>query len=163
MEWKTVAGEDRYRRGMYTFWKRNVPYPALQVFDMPNGDFSCTRRTRSNTPLQALTTLNDATFMEMAQAFALRIWKEGGANERARLSFAFRLCTGRMPDVFELERLLKLLHEQQQQFAGKTAAAVYVTSPDLNKLPEEMDLHQLAPWTMVARALLNLDETITKE
>lgn len=163
MEWKTVTGADRYRRGMYTFWKRNVPYPALQVFDMPNGDFSCTRRTRSNTPLQALTTLNDATFMEMAQAFALRIWKEGGADERARLSFAFRLCTGRAPDAFELERLLKLLHEQQQQFAGKTAAAVYVSSPDLNKLPEDVDLHQLAPWTMVARALLNLDETITKE
>lgn len=163
MEWKTVTGEDRYRRGMYTFWKRNVPYPALQVFDMPNGDFSCTRRIRSNTPLQALTTLNDATFMETAQAFALRIWKEGGADERTRLSFAFRLCTSRVPDAFEMERLLKLLHEQQQQFAGKTAAAVYVTSPDLNKLPEEMDLHQLAPWTMVARALLNLDETITKE
>jgi mono/diheme cytochrome c family protein len=163
MEWKTATGEDRYRRGMYTFWKRNVPYPALLVFDMPNGDFSCTRRVRSNTPLQALTTLNDATFMEIAQAFALRIWREGGADERARMSYAFRLATGRLPDAFELERLLKLLHQQQQQFAGKTAAAVYVSAPDLNKLPEEMDLHQLAPWTMVARALLNLDETVTKE
>ncbi|MBI1763230.1 MAG: PSD1 domain-containing protein [Acidobacteria bacterium] len=163
MDWKTVPGEDRYRRGMYTFWKRNVPYPALQVFDMPNGDFACTRRTRSNTPLQALTTLNDATFMEMAQVFALRIWKEGGADEHVRMQYAFRLCTSRVPDAFELERLLKLLHEEQQQFAGKTAAAVYVSSADLNKLPEDVDLHQLAPWTMVARALLNLDETITKQ
>jgi hypothetical protein len=163
MEWKTATGEDRYRRGMYTFWKRNVPYPALLVFDMPNGDFSCTRRLRSNTPLQALTTLNDATFMEAAQAFALRVWKEGGANDQAKLSYAFRLSTGRRPDAFESARLLRLLREQQIQFNGKTAAAVYVSAADLNKLPEDVDLHQIAPWTMVARALLNLDETITKE
>jgi mono/diheme cytochrome c family protein len=163
MEWRTVTGEDRYRRGMYTFWKRNVPYPALHVFDMPNGDFACTRRVRSNTPLQALTTLNDATFMEAAQAFALRAWKEGGADERARMSYAFKLCVGRAPDAFELQRLLAFLQKQQGLFAGKTAAAVYVSAFDLNKLPEDIDLHQLAPWTMVARALLNLDETITKE
>src|SRR5262245_40704804 len=81
--WQTSNGENRYRRGMYTFWKRSVPYPALSVFDAPNADMACTRRIRSNTPLQALTTLNDAVFMEAAQALALRLWKEGGADDQS--------------------------------------------------------------------------------
>ena len=129
---------------------------------------SCTRRTRSNSPLQALTTLNDAAFMEAAQALAMRVWKEGGTGEGrevelARMRYAFRLCTSREPDEFELSRLLALLHKQQSRLKGNTAAAVYVSSPDLNNLPPGIDLHQLAPWTMVARTLLNLDETITKQ
>lgn len=163
MPWPVATGEDRYRRGMYTFWKRSVPYPGLLVFDQPNGDFSCTRRIRSNTPLQALTTLNDQVFVEAAQALALRVWKEGGATDRERMIYAFRLCTGRRPDQFELTRLLGLLADQQSYFSGRTAAAVYVSSPDPNRLPEDVDLHKVAPWTMVARVLLNLDETITKE
>ncbi len=163
MPWPTSTGEDRYRRGMYTFWKRSVPYPSLLVFDQPNGDFACTRRLRSNTPLQALTTLNEQVFMEAAQALALRVWKDGGADDRAKMIYAFRLCTARQPDVFELNQLLALLADQQAYFSGRTAAAVYVSSTDVNKLPEDIDLHKLAPWTMVARVLLNLDETMTKE
>ncbi|MBA3439990.1 MAG: DUF1553 domain-containing protein, partial [Pyrinomonadaceae bacterium] len=124
---------------------------------------SCTRRMRSNTPLQALTTLNDTVFMEAAQALALRVWKEGGIDDRSRLTLAFRLCVGRKPDAFELQHLLTLLQDQRQFFEGNTAAAVYVSSPDLTKLPEGVDLHKIAPWTMVARVLLNMDETITKE
>ncbi len=163
MNWETSKGADRYRRGMYTFWKRSVPYPALSIFDAPNADFSCTRRVRSNTPLQALTTLNDAVFVEAAQGLALRVWKEGGADDRAKMIYAYRLCTGRPPDAFELQELLTFLQQQQAQFNGRTAAAVYVSSPDLNNLPPDVDLHQVAPWTMIARVLLNLDETITKE
>ena len=163
LPWPTDKAEDRYRRGMYTFWKRNVPYPSLSVFDSPNGDFSCTRRVESNTPLQALTTLNDVMFMEAAQGLALRLWKEGGATDRDKLSYAFRLCTGRKPDAFEEAEFLKLLNSQRAEFKGKTASAVYVTSMDVNSIPEGMDLHELAPWTMVARVLLNLDVTITKE
>ena len=161
--WETSTGEDRYRRGMYTFWKRSVPYPGLLVFDMPNGDLSCTRRTRSNTPLQALTTLNDQVFMEAAQALALRIWKEGGATDRARLAYGFRLCTGRYPDAVELAHLTQFLNQQRPGFVGNTAAAVYVAAPDLNKIPDGVNLEKIAPWTMVARLLLNLDETITRE
>ena len=161
--WETSKGEDKYRRGMYTFWKRSVPYPSMSVFDAPNGDMSCTRRARSNSPLQALTTLNDAVFMEAAQALALRVWKEGGNDDRAKLIYAFRLCTSRTPDEFELSRLQKLLQQEQVRFAGKTAAAVYVAAPDLNNLPADVDLHKIAGWTMVARVLLNLDETITKQ
>jgi len=163
MPWPTAKGEDRYRRAMYTFWKRAVPYPSMLIFDQPNGDFSCTRRIRSNTPLQALTTLNDQLFMEAAQALALRVFKEGGQGDNARMTYAFRLCTGRKPDEYEMKRLLALLVDQRSVFDGHTASAVYVSSSDLDKLPEDIDLHKLAPWTMVARVLLNLDETITKE
>lgn len=163
LPWPTATGEDRYRRAMYTFWKRAVPYPSMIVFDQPNGDFSCTRRIRSNTPLQALTTLNDQVFMEAAQGLALRVFKEGGKSDGEKMAYAFRLCTGRKPDDFEVKQLLALLTDQQTIFNGRTAAAVYVSSSDLNKLPEDIDLHKLAPWTMVARVLLNLDETITKE
>lgn len=161
--WETSKGEDKYRRGMYTFWKRSVPYPSMSVFDAPNADMSCTRRARSNSPLQALTLLNDATFMEAAQSLAFRMWKEGGADERAKVIYGFRLCTGRRPDEYELNRLLALLRKQRERFAGDTAAAVYVSSPDLNNLPPGVDLHALAPWTIVARVLLNLDETITRQ
>ena len=160
--WETSQGEERYRRGMYTFWKRSVPYPSLSVFDAPNADMACTRRIRSNSPLQALTTLNDAAFLEAAQALALRLWKEGGADDLAKIRFGFRLCTSRWPDSFEENRLLQLLVKERSRLAGNTAAAVYVSSPDLNNLPVNIDLHQLAAWTLVARVMLNLDETITK-
>ena len=163
LDWRVSKGEDRYRRGMYTFWKRSVPYPNMLVFDSPQGDVSCTRRVRSNTPLQALTTLNDPTFFEAAQAFGLRIYREGGNTDDGRLKYAFRLATGRNPDVGELAKLLAFLRTQRGNFVGNTAAAVYVSSPDLNNLPANIDLHDVAPWTMVARLLLNLDEAITKE
>ncbi len=163
MPWPTATGEDRYRRGMYTFWKRNVPYPSLLVFDQPIGDFSCTRRLRSNTPLQALTTLNDQTFVEFAQGLALRVWKEGGATDQEKMIYAFRLCVGRTPDAIELQKLLELLNDQKPLFEGNTAKSVYVSSSDLTRLPEGVDLHRIAPWAMVARVLLNMDETMTKE
>jgi hypothetical protein len=161
--WENATGEDRYRRGMYTFWKRTVPYPSMLAFDSPNGDFSCTRRVRSNTPLQALTTLNDTLFVEAAQGLALRIWKGGGPDDRSRLIYGFKLCVSREPDSFELQRLTELLESLKGSFEGRTSDAVYVTAIDLNKIPEGLDLHKVAPWTLVARVLLNMDETITKE
>jgi mono/diheme cytochrome c family protein len=161
--WENATGDDRYRRGMYTFWKRTVPYPSMLAFDSPNGDFSCARRVRSNTPLQALTTLNDTVFFEAAQALALRVWKNGGADDRSKMIYAFRLCVSREPDQFEMQKLMELLEEQRRHFEGRTSAAVYVTAIDLNRIPEDVDLHKVAPWTMVARVLLNMDETITKE
>ncbi|MBS1810565.1 MAG: PSD1 domain-containing protein [Acidobacteria bacterium] len=163
LPWPTEKGEDRYRRGMYTFWKRNVPYPSAAVFDQPAGDFSCPRRVKSNTPLQALTTLNDVTYMEAAQGLALRVWKEGGATDRDKINYAYKLCTGRLPDQFVVNELSKLLEQQRASFKGKTANAVYVSAIDVNNLPDGVDLHELAPWTMVSRVLLNLDATITKE
>jgi hypothetical protein len=133
------------------------------MFDAPNADFSCVRRVKSNTPLQALTTLNDAVFQEAAQALALRVWKEGGADNQSRALYAFRLCTGRKPKPEEMKPLIDLLEDHLQYFEDRTAAAVFVSSPDIKNPPPDVNLHKVAAWTMVARVLLNLDETITKE
>ena len=163
MKWDTSKGEDRYRRGLYTFWKRSVPYPGLSIFDAPNADVTCVRRVMSDTPLQALTTLNDTVFQEAAQAMALRVWKEGGKNDLERAIYAFRLCTGRRPDAEELERVLALVGHEEDYFENRTSAAVLVASTDPKSPPPEVNLHKVAAWTMAARVLLNLDETVTKE
>lgn len=136
-EWKASAGADRFRRGLYSFFWRATPHPALAVFDAPDAFSACTRRLRSNTPLQALTLLNDAAFVELADALAARIQAE--APEPQRLDFGFRLCTGRAPKPAERERLQRLLDEEARD--GGTAKA----------------------WQTFARVLLNLDETITRE
>jgi hypothetical protein len=161
--WTETKGEDRFRRGLYTFWKRSLPFPTLTAFDVPTGESSCPRRMRSNTPLQALTTLNEKTFMEAAEAMALRVMKEGGPDNRARLRYAFRLCTGRQPDRVETEKLLKFWQEQYDHFENDTADAVKVSTADLANMPADINLHKAAAWAMVSRTILNLDETITKE
>lgn len=161
--WPETKGDERYRRGMYTFAKRSLPFPSLTTFDSPSGEVSCPRRARSNTPLQALTTLNEKTFMEAAQAMALRVVKEGGADNRSRAAYAFELCTGRKPTTGELEKLLKFWQEQYDYFQERTAAAVNVSVADVSHMPPDVNLHKVAAWAMVSRAILNLDETITKE
>jgi uncharacterized protein DUF1553/uncharacterized protein DUF1549 len=161
--WPESAGEDRYRRGMYTFWKRALPFPALLAFDAPTAEFSCTRRVRSNTPLQALTTLNEKTFVEAAQAMGLRVYKEGGADDRNRAIYAFRLCNGRTPSDSELKSILNFWDEQYRYFEDRTSAALTVALADPKQIPADANLHKVAAWAMVARALLNLDESITKE
>src|SRR5262245_65703971 len=93
---------------MSTFWKRTVPYPSMLAFDSPNGDFSCPRGVRANTQLQALTTMNDTVFMEAAQALGLRVWRKGGADERSKMTYAFRLWVSRAPDQCEMQKLLEL-------------------------------------------------------
>ena len=162
-KWPTSEGADRYRRALYTFWKRTAPYPSMTVFDAPNADASCVRRVRSNTPLQALTTLNDATFHECAQAMAMRVYKEGGSDEKSRATYAYRLCTGRYPDEVELKHVLDLYDNQKSYFDGATDKAITVALVDPKNLPENVNLHSVAAWTTVSRVLLNMDETITKE
>ena len=161
--WPESKGEDRYRRGLYTFWKRALPFPALLAFDAPTSENSCTRRTRSNTPLQALTTLNEKTFVEAAQAMGLRVMQEGGANERSRAIYAFRLATGRTPAEKELASLLSFWNEQYHYFEDRTAAALTVALADPKSVPTDVNVHKVAAWAMVSRAILNLDETMTKE
>lgn len=161
--WPESTGEDRYRRGMYTFWKRALPFPSLLAFDQPTAEGSCPRRVRSNTPLQALTTLNERTFVEAAQALGLRVYREGGPDERSRATYAFRLCTGRTPSERELNSILAFYTEQQRHFDGSTVEAIKVGSISRTNLPPDVNLHKVAAWAMVSRALLNLDETITKE
>jgi hypothetical protein len=164
--WPEDKGENRYRRGLYTFRYRSVPYPMLQTFDVPNGDISCVRRARSNTPLQALTTLNETTFLEAARALALKTLKEGGASDGQRLEFAFRRVMARKPAQQEAAALLGLMKRQQQRFiAGQLNPWNFATSdPDKPfALPKGVTMDQLAAWTAVARVLFNLDEAITRE
>ena len=161
--WPETKGADRFRRAMYTFAKRSLPFPTLATFDAPSGEISCPRRVRSDTPLQALTTLNEKSFVEAAQSLALRVFKEGGSDPRTRIAYAFELCTGRKPDRTETEALLKYWTEQYDYFENRTAAAVNVAVPDIKQMPEDVNLHKVAAWAMVSRAILNLDETITRE
>ncbi len=164
--WKESTGPDRYRRALYTFRYRSLPYPALQAFDAPNGDFACVRRSRSNTPLQALTTLNEPVFMECAQALGLKALTDGGPSDADRLAFAFRRCVSRAPSTDESAELLALLKKQKERFAKPGAKPMDVAAADPKnppKLPDGATASDLAAWTIVARVLLNLDETLTKE
>ncbi len=164
--WKEEAGTDRYRRALYTFRYRSVPYPMLQIFDSPNGDISCVRRARANTPLQALTTLNETLFVESARALALKTLREGGATDAQRLTYAFRRCLARKPSAPESGELLTLLNKQKQRLTDGWLSALDLTGLDaghVSTLPPGSTPVQLAAWTVVSRVLLNLDETITKE
>ncbi len=163
--WKESAGEARYRRALYTFRYRSVPYPMLQVFDAPNGEFSCVRRARSNTPLQALTTLNEPLSLESARALAVRALLSGGTDEQ-RLTFAFRRCVARRPSPAETSVLLGLLRKETKRFAEGDLNPwdLLGANPSLKPLlPRSVTAAQLSGWTAVSRVLLNLDETITKE
>src|SRR5213078_1851356 len=112
-EWKVSTGTDRYRRGMYTFFQRSAPHPALIVFDAPDGTATCTRRNRSNTPLQALTLLNDQGFFEFAQGLAGRVLGAAKNDDAERLRSAFQLCLARLPRAMEQQRLADLIAQQR--------------------------------------------------
>jgi Protein of unknown function (DUF1553)/Protein of unknown function (DUF1549)/Planctomycete cytochrome C len=161
-KWETSKGEDKYRRGMYTFWRRTSPYPAFMSFDAPSRELICTRRPRSNTPLQALDTMNDPAYVEAAQAMARRVLKEGGTDSSKRATYAFRLCVSRKPQAQELKRILALYDQELAQFKNDHAAAEKMATSELGKAPENMSVEELAAWTVVSNVLLNLDETITK-
>jgi mono/diheme cytochrome c family protein len=161
--WPTSTGGDRWRRGLYTYLKRTSPYPAMLTFDAPSSDITCVRRPRSNTPLQALTLLNDKVFVEASQALARRVLKEAPASEpAARAGFAFRLCTGREASADELAELTGFVDAQLARFRDGSADANAVAASEALPAPAGADLPEMAAWTVVARALLNLDETITK-
>ncbi len=158
--WLDEAGEDRYRRSVYTYRRRTSPHPVLQAFDVPEGAVSCVRRTRSNTPLQALAGLNETISMEAAQALARRMLNEGGATDAARLTHGFRLCVARAPTADELGELGGLLERQSGRFpAGADPNGV----GGRGDVPPGTDAGRLAAYTLVSRVLLNLDETITRE
>jgi hypothetical protein len=153
--WVADSGPDRYRRGLYTFFWRAAPHPALLVFDAPEGTSTCTCRLRSNTPLQALTLLNDQAFVELAAGLAARVSVEPG-DDAARLRGAFRDCLGRLPAPAEEARLLSYLDQQIAEFRHDPKAA-----KDLAR--DAKDPARAAAWVSVARVLLNLDEFITRE
>jgi mono/diheme cytochrome c family protein len=168
--WNVDAGPDRYRRALYTFRFRSVPYPELQNFDAPIGEVACARRARSNTPLQALTTLNEPVFVECARALAMRMIADGGNNDDQRIAYVVRRCLSREPQLAEVQVLREFLEEQKQQFsiAGADPWSLLVDDEKSKekvqaKFPSSTSPGELAAWTALARVVLNLDETITKE
>jgi hypothetical protein len=159
-KWMVSEGEDRYRRGLYTFLRRTSPYPSLSIFDAPSREFCTVRRVRTNTPLQTLTTLNDPAFFEAARSLARRIVEDAGPDAAARVTYGFRRAVTRRPSAEELDRLLTFWRMEVDRFRGdpKSAAELIQENSGLSSQSPE-----LAAWTMVANVLLNLDETITKE
>jgi hypothetical protein len=164
--WKEEKGPDRYRRSIYTFRFRSVPYPVLTTFDAPNGEFACVRRPKSNTPLQALATLNEPLFLEAARSLALKTLQEGGQSDVQRLNYAFRRCLSRLPDIEESAALFVLLGKELARLEAPDARPLELAANDPEhppQVPQGMTTAQLAAWTAVARVLLNLDEAISKE
>lgn len=167
--WHYDTGPEKYRRAMYTFRFRSVPYPALQTFDAPNGDVACPRRVRSNTPLQALTTLNEELFLECARSLALKTVQEGGDSDADRMAYAVRRCLARDPKPDEQTVLQDFLDRQRERFTSGEADPKALISSQENpeqsqiNLPANTSPAELAAWTALARVVLNLDETITKE
>ncbi len=164
--WTHETGPDKYRRALYTFRRRSTPYPALQTFDVPNGDTACVRRQRSNSPLQALVSLNEPLFVECSQALARKTLAEGGQTDQERITYAFRRALARSPQPDEVQELTKLLNKEKQRMAEGWISAPEVATGKAavpKDLPPGTTPTQLAAYTLVARVLLNLDETITKE
>ncbi|MBI2421922.1 MAG: PSD1 domain-containing protein [Candidatus Hydrogenedentes bacterium] len=162
--WKDSTGPEKYRRGLYTYWKRMLPYPSATVFDAPARDTVCVARNRSTTPLQALTLLNDGVFMEASQAMACRVLKEADAGFDARLAHAFLLALARAP--FPEERAI--LNEFYEKQKGRLALGVMPknlaepVAPELVEPLKGVDQDEVVLWTLLCRAILNLDEAITK-
>ena len=166
-DWKVSEGEDRYRRGLYTYFWRSSPHPGLMVFDAPDSTTTCTRRVRSNTPLQALTLLNDEAYLEAAEALAARVLKEAPPETTGRLRYAFELCTSRPPDASEQETLSRFVTSQLDDFQTDPKLAETVLRRDAaanGAAPYNKEqLPELAAWAATARVLMNLDEFITRE
>lgn len=156
-------GEDLYRRSMYTFWKRTAPPPSLNTFDAPDREKCTARRALTNTPLQALVLLNDPTYVEAARVLAARAIEKAGPKTDQRISFAYRLTTGRKPASKELSVLRDLARVQLLAYKKDPSAARKLAGVGDSPLDGKLSPVELAAWTTVASVILNLDETITKE
>jgi hypothetical protein len=160
-DWETSQGEDRYRRALYTTWRRSSPYPAMATFDAPSREVCTIRRPRTNTPLQALVTLNDPAYVEAAQALARRMVREGGSTDADRATHGFRLVLARRPTPAETDRLIGLHHDVREDFLKTPDDAEKMATDPLGPVPGDFpaDTAELAAWTAVANVILNLDET----
>lgn len=161
-DWDPSPGEDRYRRGLYTKWRRTTPYPSMMAFDAPSREVCTIRRIATNTPLQALVTLNDPVYVEAAQALARRVVAEGGDANEARIVYAFRLCLSRQPTDAEKTRLLQLLEQALAEYRQQPEMAKTIATDPLGPLPEGADAAELAAWTLVGNVLMNLDEFLSR-
>lgn len=160
--WATSSGPDRYRRGLYTFWRRTIPYPSMAAFDAPSRELCAIKRSRSNTPVQAFVTLNDPVYVECAQALARRIIQEGGDTTESRVRFGLLLCLARPPADVQVQRLVSLFETERAAFAQDPDAARKLATEPLGPLPAGLNAVDAAAWTVVANVLLNLDAVLTK-
>jgi len=159
-KWNLSEGEDRYRRGLYTYFKRTAPHPGLITFDCPDSNVTTLQRARSNTPLAALITLNSESFVETARALARRVLAEKSlADDTARIEHAFRLCLSREPVPAERDRLASLLEDSRAWYRDRAAEAAELAG---EKLPAGLSANEAAAWTSTVRVLLNLDEFLTR-
>ena len=161
IDWQTSTGDDKHRRGLYTTWRRSNPYPSMTTFDAPNREVCTVRRTRTNTPLQALVTLNDPVYVEAAQAMARRI-VAGGTDRAGGIRQGFRLCLSRDPSGPEAARIADLYDTTYRRFAADAEAARKLATDPIGPAPAGSDLAELAAWAVVGNVLLNLDETLMR-
>jgi hypothetical protein len=158
VKWQESKGGEQYRRGLYIFFQRTVPYPMLTTFDAPDSNTSCARRERSNTPLQALTLLNDPVFFECAQTLGVRIAEGAGVSADDKIRRAFATCLARPPTEAELTRL-RQFHARQHELLKQhpESAARIVGKADAANLEEK------AAFAALCRVIMNLDEFVTRE
>ena len=161
LDWKTSEGEDRYRRAIYVEWRRTNPYPSMATFDAPNREVCALRRPRSNTPLQALVTLNDPVYVEAARALGSRMMRTEGSNE-GKITYGFRLCLGRPPRERELKPLIEFYQTAHAQYAKEPNKAKEMANDPAWPAPEGAEAIELAAWTVTGNVLLNLDEMLMR-
>lgn len=161
-EYEADQQDSQYRRGVYTHWQRTFLHPMLKAFDAPSREECTARRSRSNTPLQALTLLNDPTFVEAARVFAERILREGGATQTQRVDWAYRMAVSRTPEPLVAAELNSIYDKHYQFYATQPDHARQLVATGLAPVAKDLDVAELAAWTSVARVILNLHETITR-
>jgi hypothetical protein len=162
LDWQTSSGEDRFRRGIYTEWRRTSPYPSMMTFDATSREVCTLRRNRSNTPLQALVTLNDGVYIEAAQSLARRITAAPVQTTGEKINYGYRLVLQRPATEKETARIGQLYSEALADFQqDKKKASEMATNP-IGPIPSGADVAELAAWTTVSNVLLNLDETLMK-
>ena len=160
--WKADAGDALYRRGLYTYWCRTFMHPSLAAFDAPSREECTVERVRSNTPQQALVLLNDPTYVETARIFAERIIREGGKDTEARLTFAYQQALNRIPNTKELALLTTLVVKHLKEYKTDQTSAIALLKVGAKPADAKLDKGELAAWTSIARVVLNLHETITR-
>jgi hypothetical protein len=161
--WETSTDGDQFRRALYIWWKRTAPYPSMLTFDAARRSVCAERRPRTNTPLQALVTLNDPVFVQCAAALGRRMAREVDGDERKRVAHGFQLCVARLPTEQETDQLVELYRENLAIYQNDGAGAHAIASSNLpNPLPKDVPVSELAAWSVVGNVLLNLDETMTK-
>ena len=166
-DWEPSQGEDRYRRALYTSWRRTTPYPSMATFDAPSREFCSVRRIRTNTPLQALVTLNDPVYVEAARNLAARIRSDDGSTVEAQLTHGFRLCVARYPTEAELDRLRALYNNAARRYEEHVELAIQLAADASAKEPDSADSRQAAAesaaWVLVCNVLMNLDEFLARK